>query len=204
MTSAQQAFEILIAMGAGTGLLYMVRWFWWRVSAWCEVVAMGAALSSALGFPYLTKLGILPHLNFAQATILQVGFTTVCWLIAAFVAPQTDRAKLIEFYKRVHPAGPGWERVREEANVTREEVVLHGDHMGLATLGWISGCAVIWSSLFCIGNFLYGRLNFALLLLVIFIGSGLLLLYVVRNLWSGGSQTSPAGKSPPVSESVAK
>jgi SSS family solute:Na+ symporter len=204
MTSAQQAFQILLSIGAGTGLLYIVRWFWWRVSAWCEVAAMAASLLSAVGIPYLTKLGILPQLGFAQTTILQVGFTTVCWLVAAFVAPQTDRAKLIEFYKRVHPAGPGWEKVREEANVTPEEVALHGDHMGLATLGWVSGCAVIWSSLFCIGNFLYGRLNLALLLLVIFIGSGLLLLYVVRNLWSGGSRTSPVGKSPPVSESVAK
>jgi hypothetical protein len=76
--------------------------------------------------------------------------------------------------------------------------------MGLATLGWVSGCAVIWSSLFCIGNFLYGRLNLALLLLIIFIASGCVLLYVIRNLWSGGSQTSPTGKSPPISESIAK
>jgi Na+/proline symporter len=209
MTSAQQAFQILLSIGAGTGLLYIVRWFWWRVSAWCEIVAMAASLLSAVGIlyliPYLKQSGILPPTwGFAQSTILQVGFTTVCWLIAAFVAPQTDRAKLIEFYKRVHPAGPGWEKVREEANVTPEEVALHGDHMGLATLGWISGCAVIWSSLFCIGNFLYGRLNLALLLLVIFIASGLLLLYVIRNLWTGHSQTSLAGQSPPVSESVAK
>jgi hypothetical protein len=165
---------------------------------------MAASILSAVGIPYLTKLGILPQLGFAQTTILQVGFTTVCWLIAAFVAPQTNPAKLIEFYKRVHPAGPGWEKVRVEANVTPEEVALHGDHMGLATLGWVSGCAVIWSSLFCIGNFLYGRLNLALLLLVIFIASGLLLLYVIRNLWSSRSQTSLTGQSPPVSESVAK
>jgi Na+/proline symporter len=204
MTSAQQAFQILLSIGAGTGLLYIVRWFWWRVSAWCEIAAMAASILSAVGIPYLTKLGILPQLGFAQTTILQVGFTTVCWLIAAFVAPQTNPAKLIEFYKRVHPAGPGWEKVRVEANVTPEEVALHGDHMGLATLGWVSGCAVIWSSLFCIGNFLYGRLNLALLLLVIFIASGLLLLYVIRNLWSSRSQTSLTGQSPPVSESVAK
>jgi SSS family solute:Na+ symporter len=204
MTSAQQAFQILLSIGAGTGLLYIVRWFWWRVSAWCEIAAMAASILSAVGIPYLTKLGILPQLGFAQTTILQVGFTTVCWLIAAFVAPQTEPAKLIEFYKRVHPAGPGWEKVREEANVTPQEVALHGDHMGLATLGWVSGCAVIWSSLFCIGNFLYGRLNLALLLLVILIGSGLLLLYVIRNLWSGRSQASLAGQNPPISESVAK
>jgi Na+/proline symporter len=204
MTSAQQAFQILLSIGAGTGLLYIVRWFWWRVSAWCEIAAMAASILSAVGIPYLTKLGILPPLGFAQTTILQVGFTTVCWLIAAFIAPLTEPAKLIQFYKKVHPAGPGWEQVRLEAKVTPEEVVLHGDHMGLATLGWISGCIVIWSSLFCIGNFLYGRTNLALLLLAIFIASGFVLLYVVRNLWSGNRQTTLAGPSPPISESVAK
>jgi hypothetical protein len=93
----------------------------------------------------------------------------------------------------VHPAGPGWAKVRAEANVTSAEVALHGDHMGLATLGWVSGCAVIWSSLFCIGNFLYGRVNLAFLLLSVFIVSGLALLYVIRSLWSNGSQP----KNPP-------
>ena len=183
MSSAQQAFQILLSIGAGTGLLYIVRWFWWRVSAWCEVAAMAASLVSAAGFPYLEKLGVLPHLGFAQTTILQVGFTTVCWLIAAFVAPQTDRVKLIEFYKKVHPAGPGWAKVREEAGVTEETAALHGDHMGMASLGWVSGCLVIWSSLFAIGNFLYGRTQLALILSGVFVVSGLALLYVINHLW---------------------
>jgi Na+/proline symporter len=204
MTSAQQAFQILLSIGAGTGLLYIVRWFWWRVSAWCEIVAMAASLLSAAGIPYLTKLGILRPLDFAQTTILQVGFTTVCWLIATFVAPQTAPAKLIEFYKCVHPAGPGWEKVRQEANVTTAEVALHGDHMGWATVGWVSGCAVIWSSLFCIGNFLYGRLNLALFLLAIFIISVLILLYVISSLWTGGSQQPIAPPVQPASESALK
>jgi len=183
MSSAQQAFQILLSIGAGTGLLYIVRWFWWRVSAWCEVTAMAASLVSAAGFPYLAKLGVLPHLGFAQTTILQVGFTTVCWLIAAYVAPQTERAKLVEFYKKVHPAGPGWTKVRQEAGVTEETAALHGDHMGMASLGWVSGCFVIWSSLFAIGNFLYGRMQSALILTGIFVVSGVALLYVVNHLW---------------------
>jgi Na+/proline symporter len=183
MSSAQQAFQILLSIGAGTGLLYIVRWFWWRVSAWCEVVAMVASLVSAAGFPYLEKLGVLPPLGFAQTTILQVGFTTICWLTAAFVAPLTDRAKLIEFYRQVHPAGPGWTKVRQEAGVTEAEAALHGDHMGMASLGWVSGCLVIWSSLFAIGNFLYGRTALALTLTGVFVVSGFALLNVVNHLW---------------------
>lgn len=183
MSSAQQAFQILLSIGAGTGLLYIVRWFWWRVSAWCEVTAMAASLVSAAGFPYLEKLGVLPPLGFAQTTLLQVGFTTVCWLIAAYVAPQTERAKLVEFYNKVHPAGPGWTKVRQEAGVTAETAALRGDHMGMAALGWVSGCFVIWSSLFAIGNFLYGRTQAALLLAGVFVVSGIALLYVINHLW---------------------
>lgn len=144
---------------------------------------MAASLVSAAGFPYLTKLGVLPHLGFAQTTILQVGFTTICWLVTAFIAPPSDRARLIEFYKKVHPAGPGWAKIRAEAGVTEETAALHGDHMGMAALGWISGCAVIWSSLFAIGNFLYGRWTYAWILTAVFVVSGSLLIYVVNHLW---------------------
>ena len=133
--------------------------------------------------------GVLPHLGFAQTTMLQVGCTTLCWLVAAWVAPQTDRAKLIEFYKKVHPAGPGWRRVRQEAGVSEAEAALHGDHMGMATLGWVSGCAVIWSSLFAIGNFLYGRTQPALILTAVFVISGLTLFYVVNHLWDSKTKT---------------
>jgi Na+/proline symporter len=193
MSSAQQAFQILLSIGAGTGLLYIVRWFWSRVSAWCEVTAMAASLISAAGFPYLEKTGVLPRLGFAQTTILQVGFTTLCWLIAAFVAPQTERAKLVAFYKKVHPAGPGWTDVRKEAGVSVTDAALHGDHMGKATLGWISGCAAIWSSLFAIGNFLYGRTQAAVILTVVFGLSGAVLLWVVNRLWDkNGAGAAPA------------
>ena len=183
MSSAQQAFEILLSIGAGTGLLYIVRWLWWRVSAWCEVTAMAASMISAVGFPYLEKHGYLPDMGFAQTTILQVGFTTTCWLIAAFLGPQTDRAKLIEFYRKVHPAGPGWAKVRMEAGVTESDAALHGDHMGMATVGWVSGCVVIWSSLFAIGKFLYGQTQAAWILTGVFVVSGAVLLYVVNHLW---------------------
>jgi hypothetical protein len=183
MSSAQQAFEILLSIGAGTGLLYIVRWLWWRVSAWCEVTAMAASMISAVGFPYLEKHGYLPDMGFAQTTILQVGFTTACWLIAAFLGPQTDRAKLIEFYRKVHPAGPGWAKVRMEAGVTESDAALHGDHMGMATVGWVSGCVVIWSSLFAIGKFLYGQTQAAWILTGVFVVSGAVLLYVVNHLW---------------------
>jgi hypothetical protein len=80
MRSAQQAFQALLSIGAGTGLLYIARWFWWRVSAWCEIVAMVMSLIPSMAVPY-----VMPGADFATTTIVQVGMTTVAWLITAFV-----------------------------------------------------------------------------------------------------------------------
>ena len=182
LTSAQDAFEILISIGAGTGLLYLLRWFWWRINAWCEVVAMASSFAISVVFFVLKKTG--HPLPFAQSVLCSVGFTTVCWLVTAFVSAPTSRDRLVAFYKKVHPAGPGWTLIRRAAGVSEVDAALHGDHMGLATLGWISGCATIWSSLFAIGNFLYGRMELAWMLTGVFLISGTVLLLVINHLWT--------------------
>ena len=182
MSSAQEAFQILLQIGAGTGLLYMLRWFWWRINAWCEIVAMISSFLVAVGFFIAKKKGL--EIGFAKEIIIGVSLTSLTWLIAAFVAPQTDRATLLSFFKKVQPAGPGWDEVRREAGVPESSVKESGDHMGLATLGWVSGCAVIWSSLFAIGKFLYGQTQTAWILTAIFVVSGLVLLRVIRKLWT--------------------
>ena len=193
LESAQTAFEVLISIGAGTGLLYLLRWFWWRINAWCEVAAMVSSFVISLVFFAMRKAG--HGLPFAETVLYSVAFTTVCWVVTAFVSAPTDRDRLISFYRKVHPAGPGWRKIREEAGVTEAEAARHGDHMGLATLGWISGCLTIWSSLFAIGNFLYGRMQTAWLLTAVFVVSGWTLLYVINTLWDkkGGSGPRTAG-----------
>ncbi len=183
MSSAQQAFQVLLSIGAGTGLLYIARWFWWRVSAWCEIVAMVMSLLTSLLVPKL-----MPDAGFAITTIVQVGITTAAWLITAFVGPTTERATLVSFVQKVKPVGPGWAAVRAEAGVSDSEVA-EENHIGLAFAGWVSGCLVIWSSLFAIGNFLYApgdasRLNDAWLLTGVFVVSGVVLLQVTRKLWN--------------------
>lgn len=181
LNSAQDAFEILISIGAGTGLLYLLRWFWWRINAWCEVVAMISSFAISVVFVVMKETG--HPLPFAPTVIASVAFTTVCWLITAFVTPPTSREQLMAFYRKVHPSGPGWTRIREAAGITAAEAARQGDHLGLATVGWVSGCTVIWSSLFAIGNFLYGRLTLAWLLTATFVVSGLVLIYVINHLW---------------------
>src|SRR5262245_18350247 len=94
--------------------------------------------------------------------IITTVVTTVCWLLAAYLAPQTDRQTLIEFYRKVRPAGRGWEAIRQEAGISKAEASHTEDCIPMALIGWVAGCAMIWSSLFTVGNFLYGRYNYAL------------------------------------------
>jgi solute:Na+ symporter, SSS family len=183
MTSAQQAFQILLSIGAGTGLLYIARWFWWRVSAWCEVVAMVMSLVTAVGVPLA-----LPQADFATTTLWQVGLTTVAWLVTAYVGPQTDRATLISFCQKVKPAGPGWTDIRAEAGISDVEIAQE-NRVGSAFVGWIAGCALIWGSLFAIGNFLYAsgdpqRLTMAWILTAVTVVSGYVLLKVTQQMWA--------------------
>ena len=98
--------------------------------------------------------------------------------------PQTDKQTLLSFFRKVQPAGPGWDAIRREAGVPESTVKESGDHMGLATVGWVSGCTVIWSSLFAIGKFLYGEMTMAWILTGIFVVSGIVLLQVIRKLWA--------------------
>jgi SSS family solute:Na+ symporter len=181
LESSQDAFEILISIGAGTGLLYLLRWFWWRINAWTEVVAMISSFAISVLFFTLKKTG--NPLPFAHTVLYSVAFTTICWLVAAYVTPPTARERLIEFYRKVHPSGPGWRKVREEAGISEAEAALHSDRIGQAAIGWIAGCLTIWSSLFAIGNLLYGRYQLAVILIALFVVSGAILITIINNLW---------------------
>lgn len=183
LETAQDSFNIILQVGAGTGLLYLLRWYWWRVTAWCEIVAMSSSFAISISLLFARKSGIF--LGTHRELLLTVAFTTVCWLIAAFLGPQTDHRVLIDFYKKVHPIGPGWRRIREEAGVPAAEAALFAaqDNLPLAMLGWVAGCAVIWSALFTVGNFLYGRTGYTAALAGVFALSGSVLIGVIRRQW---------------------
>jgi Na+/proline symporter len=182
LDTAKDAFDIILQVGAGTGLLYLVRWFWWRVNAWSEVAAMVSSFVVSIVILILNKNGM--HVSTHIALLITIAFTTVCWILTAFLGPETDRKTLIEFYKLVRPFGPGWANVKKEAGIPENDLRRGKANIPLSLLGWISGCSVIWSSLFIVGNFLYGRIDYALMLLGVFILSGCLLLYVINKLWT--------------------
>jgi Na+/proline symporter len=184
LDTAQKAFDILLQIGAGTGLLYLLRWFWWRVNAWCEIVAMITSFAVSLTLLILHQRNVVDF-STHEDLLITIGITTVCWLAAAFLAPQTDQETLIAFYRKVHPFGPGWRPIQLVAGISDAEAAQMARHenIPLALLGWTSGCAVIWSSLFTVGNFLYGRYGYATILLAVFLLSGIVLVGVINRLW---------------------
>lgn len=183
LQTAQESFNLMLQVGAGTGLLYLLRWYWWRVTAWCEIVAMVTSFLVSVILVGLRRGGMVFSTD--MQLLLTVIVTTICWLITAYVGPQTDKETLVNFYRKVHPFGPGWRRVRIEAGVTDEEAAAYArtDNIPLALLGWVTGCIVIWSALFTVGNFLYHRYDYALALLAVFVIAGLVLLRVINRLW---------------------
>ena len=182
LDTAKDAFDVILQVGAGTGLLYLVRWFWWRVNAWCEVVAMVSSFTVSVVLLILAKNDV--HFSTHVALLLTIAVTTVCWVATAYLGPETDRKVLIEFYKKIRPFGPGWTHVRLEAGIAESDARGRHENIPMALLGWVSGTTVVWSALFMIGNFLYGRMNNAIMLFAIFLVSGAALLYVINRLWS--------------------
>ena len=180
LDTAKGAFDVILQIGAGTGLLYLVRWYWWRVTAWCEVVAMTSSLVVSVAILILNKsgAGISSH----AALVYTVVATTVCWVAAAYLGPQTDRAVLVEFYRAINPPGPGWAPIRAIAGVG-DSARSAATSLPIAMAGWVAGCAAIWSSLFATGSILYGRWPQAALLLVVFAVSVVALAWAMKRQW---------------------
>ncbi len=176
--TAKEAFDLILSIGAGTGLIYLLRWFWWRVSAWSEISAMIGSFVVAIGFFIAKKNGVqvADHVSL----IATVAATTAIWVTVTFLGPQTDRATLVSFFKLVKPAGPGWESVQAEAGVGAS-----AESPAQALMGWMLGCAFVYAALFGTGSLLYGKMPQFYAWLVVFVLSGLGMWKVLRGFWRG-------------------
>lgn len=150
LESALEVFNVLLQIGAGTGLLYLLRWFWWRINALTELVAMAASFTVALLVPVVGT-----NLDSWQQLVAGVAVTTLCWLPCAYLGPQTDKAKLEAFYLKIRPGGPGWNPVRRSA--TREREIPAAPSLAKPVAAAFLGSAGIYSILFMTGSALYGR-----------------------------------------------
>jgi len=178
LDTAAESFNLMLSVGAGTGLIYLLRWFWWRVNAWCEIAAMISSFVVAVAFFVAARNGhpLAAHLSL----IATVAITTVVWVSVAFLTTPTDRATLVAFYRRVRPAGPGWTDVRAEAGVPASP-----DSLPQAFLGWVLGCTFVYAALFGVGSALYGRTPQAVVWAVLFVVSGVGLVRLLPKMWAG-------------------
>jgi SSS family solute:Na+ symporter len=155
-------WQLLLSIGAGTGLVYILRWYWWRINAWSEISAMAAALVVSLVFRYAlgpATFGLDPQapqtsdLFFAYSLLLTVAITTMVWLVATYATQPEPRAKLIAFYRHVRPDGPGWRAV-----AGAREGAEKGHSLAPNLVNWLLGCALVYAFLFGIGQIVLGAL----------------------------------------------
>lgn len=173
LSNALQAFNILLQIGAGTGLIFILRWFWWRINAWSEISAMIISFIVAcvfeFGFPDLPS-----HIKL----IAGVGITTVGWVAVTFLTQPTAHATLLKFYKLIKPHPAGWQAVIEpslKAGELRNDEVLPGK-LPLEIMCMIAGCFLVYGALFGIGFWMYGEMGKALIGLGITIVATLVLM----------------------------
>jgi SSS family solute:Na+ symporter len=168
MESIADAWRLLIALGAGTGLVYILRWFWWRINAWSEVSAMIASFvislsleyGDALGLPF--KLSANDPLQFAYLVLITVGVTTLVWLITTFLTKPEPEEKLISFYRKVHPSPTLWKPIAVKVT----DIVPRKD--GLFNLmDWIAGMVLIYMTLFGFGKIIFGEYLVGILFLIL-------------------------------------
>lgn len=162
--SISGAWAFIIECGAGLGLVLILRWYWWRINAWSEIVAMIAPFAG-----YAIAKFVL-NISFPDSLFVIVLFTTLAWIIATYVTRPTDRDVLEGFYERVKPGGPGWRSVSKGKTPNSE-----AESMSTLFLNWLIGILLIYSSLFSIGKIILQEYHSGILLLVL----SLLLFFVL-------------------------
>jgi Na+/proline symporter len=166
MGSIADAWKFIIALGAGTGLVYLLRWFWWRINAWSEVAAMVAALVTSLTIKLWFRWDESDPREFAYIVLITVAVTTAAWLAVTFLTVPEPKDTLLAFYRRVRPSAALWGPVaREAADVTPQKDGLFN------LLDWVLGVAMIYMFLFGAGKIIFGQLVTGL----VFLGVGLIL-----------------------------
>jgi Na+/proline symporter len=192
LENALQAFQILLQIGAGTGLLFLLRWFWWRVNAWSEITAMVVSFAVALFFFFQHRVQA-EGLESWQELLIGVALTTVGWLAACWLTRPTDEETLRAFYRLTRPGGPGWRAVVERAAGDGETLddgkTPWSVPGGLVCM--LAGCLGVYAALFATGYWLYGEHPRALVLAAVAVGAGLFLIKTCKNAAGGQRSTIP-------------
>ncbi len=167
MHSVAGGWSLLVNIGAGTGAVYLLRWFWWRINAWSEIAAMATAAATSITLQFVA-LPVSEANAFGVSILITVGITTLVWVLATFLtAPEPD-SKLLEFYRRVRPAAAGWRHI---AALAPDLAPVHDGYYNL--LDWLLGCLMVYMCLFGIGKIVLEEFRTGLVFLAISAASGL-------------------------------
>jgi len=174
MNQISKVWELLLTLGAGTGLVYILRWYWWRVNAWSEVAAMTSALVTSvslrsIGAHYPAFDPATPK-GFAMTLVTTTAITTAVWLAATFATAPEPRATLAAFYEKVQPAGPGWKRIAGAQGVAARRGEIPRN-----LLLWALGTVFVYSIMFATGAVIFGQHSRAILFGAALVVSGGLL-----------------------------
>jgi hypothetical protein len=154
LTSVEQGWKLLIGLGAGTGLVLILRWYWWRVNAWSEISAMTASfvtsLALQLGGHSLSDTGTS---DYAFTMLVTVGVTTVVWLAVTFLTAPEPAPTLDRFYTRVRPGGAGWYPVSRRLGFGDDSI----PGGALSWVNWIAGVVAVYAAVFAVGALVTGR-----------------------------------------------
>jgi Na+/proline symporter len=189
LQNALQLFEVLLVFGAGTGLIFILRWFWWRINAWSEITAMFASgiISIILKFTsfgaylFATETGVFPDWS---EYIFVVVITTVIWMAATFLTQPESKEVLRSFYIKIQPGGPGWAKVVREAEQDKQRIITTDEKWSVPAgiSAMLLGCVLIYTCMFATGYWIYGHTLKATILTAVAIISGLLLAKVWNKM----------------------
>ncbi|HSZ20702.1 MAG TPA: hypothetical protein VK770_12975, partial [Candidatus Acidoferrum sp.] len=160
LVSIGQGWEAVLEVGAGTGGVYLLRWYWWRINAWSEISAMATALAMTLILHHWEFFGGSAPVVFAKTTLATTAATTAVWVAVTLLTPAEPEEILLRFYRKVRPHAAGWRHIAAlapELPQTRD--------LGQNLLAWALGCAMVYAALFGIGKFFLGQMAAGLALL---------------------------------------
>jgi Na+/proline symporter len=177
LDNARESFNLLLSIGAGTGLIYLLRWFWWRINAWCEIAAMASSFVLAIVLFLLERggYGLPAHVSL----LITIAITTVIWVAAAYWTRPTDASVLRAFYLKARPSGPGWTAIRAECPEADRP-----DPLSAAFICWFAGIALVYGALFGSGHLVFGHTVPGIVGVVAALAGVVVLLKYLPRLWS--------------------
>lgn len=180
LTSAYDAFQILLSIGAGTGSIFILRWFWWRINAYSEIAGMVVSFILALLFKFGPEN--LTSISSEYQLLLSVGVTTTVWVLVTLMTKPTDYKTLVSFFNLVKPYGIGWNGLKRQAEAKGEKLQAGVGRFSVDLLAMFAGIVLIYALLFATGMFIYGNIEYGLIGLAIVVVSTISLINVWKKL----------------------